>query len=67
MDKITRAEIAGIFDAALADVKADIFNELLSKPGESRQAELSQLDLFKRLETRINARIECYTKPAGRE
>lgn len=67
MDIITRQALNVVFQAAMSDVKADIIADIFNKPGTGRESELNQLDTLKRLETRLNARIECYIKPDGTE
>jgi hypothetical protein len=67
MDKIQRNEIQQVLIGAINDVKDALISDMLNKSGADRSAELNQLDTLKRLEIRINARIECYTKPGGTE
>jgi len=64
MDQITRKEIKVVLQLALNDVESDLIRDIINKPGQERFSDLCLLDTLKRLETRINARLD-YDRPDG--
>lgn len=61
-----KERIKEILDAAFEDVFQGLFAEIIEKPGESREIQLTQIDVLARAKERIDARLD-YAAPAGSE